>query len=94
MQITFLVDSLPSIVVANMGLEEFEYCSPSFPLNNATLTKIPRNCRILKKLSLRAKRLTDSTLLGIMEWKALKSIELQSFNSTRQGLAILSLCRT
>ena len=94
MQIAFLVDSLPSIVPANRALKEFEYCNPPFPLNDATLTKIPRNFRILKKLSLRAKRLTESTLLGIMECKALKSIEFQSFTSASQDLAMLSLCRT
>ena len=75
-------------------MKEFDYCNPSFRLNDASLTKILRNCRILKKFSMRAKGLVESTLLGIMECKALKSIEFQSFTSASQDLAMLSLCRT
>lgn len=87
-----LDEDIIAIAVANKNLIELIIVNQYEPLSDTAVLRVIQSCRLLKKLHIYATRLTGMALQSLMDCKTLKSLILDHFKSSGQGLAEVGLC--
>ncbi|MCO5600030.1 hypothetical protein L7F22_054138 [Adiantum nelumboides] len=87
-----LDEAIIAIAVANKNLKELIIVNQYEPLSDTAVVRVIQSCRLLERLHIYAARLTGMALQCLMDCKSLKSLTLDHFKSSGQGLAEVGLC--
>eukprot|EP00250_Pteridium_aquilinum_P006901 c16729_g1_i1 orf=875-2623(+) len=87
-----LDEAVIAIAEANKNLKELVIVNQYEPLSDTAVVRVIQSCRVLDKLHIYAARLTGTALHCLLDCKTLKSLTLDHFKSSAQGLAEVGLC--
>lgn len=87
-----LDEAVLQVSAANKNLKELVFITRYSPLSDAAIAGVLQNCRYLEKLHVDASRMSETALICLMQCKTLKSLTLDRFRSSGQGLAEVGLC--